>query len=288
MHSACSVGFDKRQDHGALVDPRHGLDDLLGEGAADGADTDDRRRLDAFDGSDEVLGRRMLVRVRLLEVDKVRAGRLQQSVDVEHVDPRLRVFQRHALRDERRTQQVGKADAGRAGAEEQVLLVLELRALELGRVDHAGKRDAGRALHVVVVDAVLVAIALQQVHGVHSGPVLEVDAALREHLLHGLDELVDEGIELLGRGACLAQAQVERIVQVLLVVGAGVEIHRQQVLRRHAGAGGVELQLADGDAHAVGAQVAQAEDAAAVGDADEPDVLLRPVSQDLLHLAAAR
>ena len=38
-------------------------------------------------------------------------------------------------------------------------------------------------------------------------------------------------------------------------------MHRQQVLRRHGGAGGVELELADRDAHPVGAQVAQAEDA---------------------------
>jgi hypothetical protein len=102
----------------------------------------------------------VLVSIRLLEVDEVRAGRLQQSVDVEHVDPRLRVFPRHALRDERRAQQVGKANAGRACTEEQVFLVLKLRALELDRVDHAGKRDAGGALHVVIIDAVLVAITL--------------------------------------------------------------------------------------------------------------------------------
>ena len=119
--------------------------------------------------------------------------------------------------------------------------------------------------------------------GVHSGPILKVNAALREHLLYGLDELVHEGKELGGRGACLAHAQVKRIVQILLVVGAGIEIHGQQVLRRHARTGGVELQLADGDAGAVSAQIAEAEDASAVRDADEPDILLRPVSQDLLH-----
>src|SRR4029077_15658117 len=141
--------------HRSVVGARHGLDHLLGECATNGADADYGGGLDAFDGSDEVLGRRMLVRVRLLKVDKVRAGRLQQSVDVEHVDPRLRVFQRYALRDKRRAQQVGKANAGRSCTEEQVFLVLELRALELDRVDHAGKRDTGGALHVVIIDAVL-------------------------------------------------------------------------------------------------------------------------------------
>src|SRR5262249_46595790 len=56
---------------------------------------------------------------------------------------------------------------------------------------------------------------------------------------------------------------------------------------RHAGAGGVQGQLADGDAHAVDAEVAQAEDALAVGDDDEADVLLRPVAEDVLDAAFA-
>ena len=62
-------------------------------------------------------------------------------------------------------------------------------------------------------------------------------------------------------------------------------MHRQEVLRRHAGAGGIELQLADRDAHAVGAQVAQAEDAFAGRDADDADVLDRPVAQHVLDPA---
>jgi len=71
-------------------------------------------------------------------------------------------------------------------------------------------------------------------------------------------------------------------------IGAGIEIHGQQVLRRHARTGGVELQFADGDAGAIGAQVSKPENAASIRDADEPDILLRPVSQNLLHLTAAR
>ena len=131
------------------------------------------------------------------------------------------------LRDKSGTQQVGQTDSGRTGAQEQILLVLQLRALELGCVDHAGKRYAGRALHIVVVDAVLVAVALEQVDGIDAGPVLEVNAALRKHLLHRLDELVDEGIEIVGGGTSPAQTQIQRIVQILLVVGPCVEIHGQ-------------------------------------------------------------
>src|SRR5262249_27999340 len=65
------------------------------------------------------------------------------------------------------------------------------------------------------------------------------------------------------------------------VVGADVQRDGQGELGRHAGAGGVQGQLPDGDAHAVDPQVAQPEDALAVGDHDEADVLLRPVPQDL-------
>ncbi len=190
--------------------------------------------------------------------------------------------------NQRRTQQVGKADGRRARAEEQVLFVFQLCALELGRIDHPSQSDPGRALHVVVIDAVLVAVALEQVHGVRARPILKVDAALRKYLLHRFDEFIDKRIKFRGRRARLAQAQIQRIVQVLLIIGSRVEVHGQQVLRRHAGAGGVELQLADGDACAVCAEVAQAENPAAISDTDEPNVLLRPVFQDLLHFAAAR
>ena len=267
----------KREDHRPFVDPRHGLDDLLGEGAADRADADDGGRLDAFDGGDEVPSRRVLVGIRLLIVKEILPGRLQEAVDVEHMDLRLRVLQRHPLRGERGTQQVGKTDTGRSRAEKQILLVLELRALELCRVDHARKRDAGGALHVVIVDTVLVAVTLQQMHRVAARPILEMDAAFREHLLHRRNKFVDKGIQLRGRRARLAQAEIQWIVQVLLVVGSGIQIHRQQILRRHPGRRRVELQLADRNAHAVCAKVAEAENAAAVCHANEPDVLLRPV-----------
>ena len=110
-----------------------------------------------------------------------------------------------------------------------------------------------------------------------------MDAAARKHLLHRLHELLHERVALGGRGARLADAEIERVVEQGLVVGAEIDHHRQQHLRRHAGAGGVELELADRNAHAVGAEIAEAENALARGGADEAHVRLRPVAQDLLH-----
>ena len=55
-----------------------------------------------------------------------------------------------------------------ASSKEQVLLVLYLRALELGRIDHARKHDVRGAWYVVAIDTILVAVALEQVHGVRA------------------------------------------------------------------------------------------------------------------------
>src|ERR1700721_93109 len=119
-------------------------------------------------------------------------------------------------------------------------------------------------------------------------PNLEVNATLREYFLHRLDELVDERIKILSGRANLAHTQVQGIVQVLLVVGACVEVHGEQVLRRHSGAGGVQLQLADGNSGAVCAKASEAKDAAPTRNEYEAHIFLGPVFQSLLHFAAAR
>jgi hypothetical protein len=49
----------------------------------------------------------------------------------------------------------------------------------------------------------------------------------------------------------------------------------------------VELELPDWNAHAIRAQVAHAEDAAAVSHADEPHIFNRPVTQHLLDVPLA-
>ena len=84
-----------------------------------------------------------------------------------------------------------------------------------------------------------------------------------------MHEFVDEVI--IGRAGepPLAQADIIGVVQKLLVVGADVEHDRQAELRMHAGAGGIERELADRDAHAVGAEIAEAEDAFAIGHDDQ-------------------
>src|ERR1700722_4081156 len=115
----------QRKDNRALIDSRHGLDDLLRESATNRAHADDRGRLDALNSSDEIPCWRVLVCIRLLKVEQVRAVCLKQTVDVEHIDAGLRFLKTHALRNERGTEQIGKSNSGRNGAEEQELFVFQ-------------------------------------------------------------------------------------------------------------------------------------------------------------------
>src|SRR5262249_3883196 len=158
----------------------------------------DRRRLDGFDGGDEIPARRVRVGVRLLKVEQVLAARLEQAADVEHRDARLRVLETQAFLHHGGRDQAGKADGGRTGAEEEDALIANLAAGDLEGGDQPGERHAARALNIVVVAAHLIAVARQEVHRVAACPVLEVNAAVRKYLLHRFDELVYKGIQLLG------------------------------------------------------------------------------------------
>src|SRR6266849_6284377 len=87
----------------------------------------------------------------LLKVEQVRPYVLQKAIDIEHVDPCLRIFQREPFLDHGRANQVSETNASRARSEKQVLLIAQLRALDLGRVDHPCQDDPRGALHIVVV-----------------------------------------------------------------------------------------------------------------------------------------
>jgi hypothetical protein len=81
---------------------------------------------------------------------------------------------------------------------------------------------------------------------------------------------------------CMAAASI-------FAMAIPAEQHRQQAVGRYRCARGIELQLADRDAHAVGADVAEAQDAPARGNANEAHLPHRPVAQHFgdaaFHLA---
>src|SRR6516162_8016593 len=123
---------------------------------------------------------------------------------VEHPDLLAGRLSRDALLAERGDNEVGEADGGGTGAEEEDPLVLELAAGDLERIDQSGEHDSRRALDIVVVARNLVAIARQQRDGISSSPVLEMDAAIWKHFLNRIHKCVDEGVEFFRRRTPLA------------------------------------------------------------------------------------
>jgi hypothetical protein len=84
----------------------------------------------------------------------------------------------------------------------------------------------------------------------------------------------------------VAPAQVLGVFEEFDVVGADIEHDRQGAGGVYAADEGVERQLADRNAHAADALVAQAEYPLPVGHHDHVDVALRPVCQHLVQTVA--
>ena len=103
---------------------------------------------------------------------------------------------------------------------------------------------------------------------------------MRPAFAHRADEHVDQFVVFGAAHAFVLPADIKRIGEVLLVVGAGVENDRQRGRRMQPGAGGVERQLADRNAHAAGALVTEAEDALAVADHDRLDGIKARMRKD--------
>ena len=85
----------------------------------------------------------------------------------------------------------------------------------------------------------------------------------------------------------MLEPQIQRVRKQRLVVRPGVDEDGQRVLRRHASRRGVERELADRDPHAVGPEVAEAENSLAARHDHAADVALRPVADDLAQTALA-
>ncbi len=187
--------------------------------------------------------------------------------------------------DERGRDQVGATDGRRARADEQDPLVGHPATRDPQCGADSGQHDCRGSLDVVVEAAHPIAVALEQAECVLVGEILELDQRVRKDRADRIDELVDKLVVVDARCTPTPQPQVQRIVDQLLSVRAHVESHRQTARRVDSGARRVESELADRNAHAVRAEVAEPEDALAIGHHDHPDVLVRPVAEQLAHPA---
>jgi len=101
----------------------------------------------------------------------------------------------------------------------------------------------------------------------------------------GGHELVEELLLLGGSDLGHPGAHVQRVVAESLVAGSQIEGEGQRAVWPDTSAGSVERQLADGNAHAVYAQVTETQDTRAVGEDSDVD-LVRPVVEDAAEVAS--
>ena len=247
----------------------HGLQHLGREGAADGRNADDRGGLERLDRGEEVADRRMIMRVAKLVVGEACPALDDKAAQVHEPGALQRIGFGCAFRHHGGDDEVGDAGRGLARAEEQHLLVGQFSAGHPQCREQAGERHRRRPLNVVVEDVYPVAIFVQQPERRVIGEILELDQHAGESLARGSNEFVDEFVVSRAGQPLAAQADIIGIVQEILVVGADIQHDRQAVLRMDTGAGRIERELADRNAHAVRAEVTEAENTLAVGDDDQ-------------------
>ncbi len=118
--------------------------------------------------------------------------------------------------------------------------------------------------------------------------VLPLKAGVRQLLLHGPDELIDEVEVGRSRHPLVPPAEVLGIIEPLGVVGPHVQHDRQRPLGADPADERVQGELADGDAQAAGPLVADAQDALAVGDDDDVHLRVGTVAQQRRDRVAQR
>ena len=268
-----------RKHDRAIVDGRHRADHGFRKQAGCTRRADENRRLEIADGLFQRDVRGIVARVRRDLLNRPGVRRLE----VLHLRPRLRhesptVHRADALSGllvgeprvaQRRHEEVGNPLRGRPGSAEHEPLVAHRSTGNPQGGVHASGRDGSRALNVVVERAQPVTKARELGQRVGLQKVFPLQDGVRVHAHDGVDESVDEVLIRRSPDPSVPQAEIQRVVQPLLIVGAHVEQDRQRQIRRDSGARGVEGQLPDRDSHPADPLIAEPEDPLTVGDDDD-------------------
>ena len=243
---------------------------------------DERSRTQGADRGEQVGLRRVRVGVGQGIGRQPAPGRHQQAVAVEEPAVTARLLLADPLASERAGKQVGGAHRY-AGADEEHPLGPERGAGQPPGGEQPGQHHRRRALNVVVEHPGPVAVPTEERERVWRAEVLELDQGAGEDLLHRLHELVHQLEVPLATEPGLGKADVLGGRPQRFVVGPHVEHHGKAARGAQAPARGVEHELPDRDPHSVRAEIAEAEDALAVGDHHDGDVALGPVAEHLPH-----
>ncbi len=177
--------------------------------------------------------------------------------------------------------------AGRARADEDHSLLGHAFLGDAKSRQDAGHAHAGGPLNVVVERRHAAPIALEQSEGAIFVEVFPLNDRPGKYLSHAADERLDEVVVVAAAKSLLGIAEVERVGEEGGVVRADVEADGQAFRGMDPGASDVERKLADRDAHATAALIAETEDAFVVSGHDQPDVPEGRVPEngrDLVHV----
>ena len=95
---------------------------------------------------------------------------------------------------------------------------------------------------------------------------------VREELLDGGHEVVNEGVVAVLVDTLVALTQVQWVIEQFLAVGAGVDDNRHDTVWINASCGGVNHELTDGNLDTVGTPVADTQNGLCIGDNNQIDV----------------
>ena len=258
----------------------------LREQARRRAHADDRSGLQGAHRAEEIGHWCVVMGVRLLVRRELAAALHDESLRIDHPATSARGLRRQSVVDHRRAQQVRDAGGSFTGAEAQDRLVRHAFAGDPQSGEHSSDSHGGGSLYIVVEAAHLLPIAAQQPERIVIGEVLELHDDTGKHVLRGGDEFLEEFVVRRARQPLLAQTEVQRIGEQRRIVGTDVEHDRQATKRMQSGAGRVQRKLADRNAHAVRAEVAEAENALTIGHHDHRRFAMRPVAHHLRDAAA--
>ena len=184
----------------------------------------------------------------------------EESRPVEQVDPACSFLGSEAVLGHRQGDQVGDANARRAGTEDHDLLVDEPSPGNPYSGQRAGQTYCRGALDVVVEGAESVAVLSEDPPGGGTGEVLPVQDRVREAGRRAAHERIHEGLVLVATHPGPGQSQVARVVEQLFAVGADVQTHSHHPARVDARCDGVDRELADGDVDPADTPVADPKD----------------------------
>src|SRR6516162_8950910 len=134
-----------------------------------------------------------------------------------------------------------------------------------------------RSLDIVIERAELVPITFQESSGIYTGEIFPLEQQVLPAMFNHGNESVDEFLVLRTPDAIVTPTDIKRVLQSFFVFGSNIEKNRQATFRRYTRERGIERHLADWNAHATGALVAEAKNSLAIAYDDAFDPLITRV-----------